>query len=143
MDRHSAQKTENMKELYRELGYAPVYTPPGCTDSTSPVDHHVGRYIQNFMARRYQVELETNSHIWLSGGGPDDEEIEDSNGSSAMERRMLMATWLSEAWRHLQNTGAHLLDSAFLQTGFLVALDGSQDHLIQLQGWKGTQYRFR
>lgn len=142
MDRHSAQKTADMKESYRDLGMVPVYTPPGCTDTVSPVDHHIGRRIQNFMAARYQEELETNPHIWLASDG-EDVEIEDTNSSSAMERRMLMAQWLSDAWSDLQTNGAKQLDAAFLQTGFLVALDGSQDHLIQLQGWKGRPYKFR
>jgi hypothetical protein len=144
MDRHKAQKTVRMKELYTQLGMVPVYTPPGCTDCVSPVDHHVGRQIQNFMAARYQEELERNPHIWLAGGEEEDnEDIEDPNSSSAQARRILMAQWLSAAWTDLETNHAHLLDSAFLQTGFLVALDGSQDDQIKLQGWTGPQYTFR
>lgn len=146
MDRHGAQKTERMKELFNQLGAVPVYTPPGCTDTVSPVDHHVGRFIQNFMADCYQKELEKNPHIWLVDGDDIDgcaEGIEDPNSSSAMARRMLMAQWLSAAWEDLQTNHSQLLASAFLQTGFLIALDGSEDDLIKLQGWTGPKYKFR
>lgn len=82
MDRHAAQKTLRMKQLYTELGMVPVFTPPGCTDCVSPVDHHVGRQLQNYMAKPcYQAE---------------------------------------------------------------VAKDGSEDGLVSLQGWEGTEkYKFR
>ena len=145
MDRHSAQKTVRIKEAYNLLGMVPVFTPPGCTDCMSPVDHHVGRNIQNFMAARYQEELERNPHIWLAGGEEDDYEghIEDPNSNSAQARRILMAQWLSAAWADLEANHAQLLDAAFLQTGFLVTLDGSQDDQIKLQGWSGPQYKFR
>ena len=105
MERHSAQKTERIKEMYIQLGMVPVFTPPGCTDCVSPVDHHVGRNIQNFMAACYQRELERNPHIWLAGGeedGHDYEGIEDPNSSSAQARRILMAQWLSAAWTDLE-----------------------------------------
>jgi hypothetical protein len=38
----------------------------------------------------------------------------------------------SEAWTELTETEHHLLRSAFVQTGFLVAKDGSENHLIEL-----------
>jgi hypothetical protein len=46
MDNHSAQRTPYMLDLYTQLGLVPLFTSADCTDCISPVDHHVGRYIQ-------------------------------------------------------------------------------------------------
>ena len=46
MDNHGAQRTPLMLALYKELGLVPVFTSANCTDCISPVDHHVGRFIQ-------------------------------------------------------------------------------------------------
>ena len=147
MDRHAAQKTQAMKRLYKQLGMVPLFTPPNCTDCVSPVDHHVGRFIEAHMARSYQDELESNPHIWIAGGAePDDDggfDLEDSNSNSAMHRRMLMAKWLSDAWSDLI-TRHSLLQNAFVETGLLLALDGSEDRQISLQGWNQPEsYSFR
>jgi hypothetical protein len=53
-------------------------------------------------------------------------------GLGDMKKRMLMAKWASEAWTELTETEHHLLRSAFVQTGFLVAKDGSENHPIEL-----------
>ena len=146
MDRHAAQKTPAMKGLYKQLGMVPLFTPPNCTDCVSPVDHHVGRFIEAHMARAYQAELETNPHIWIAGAEPDDDgecDLEDANSNSAMHRRMHMAKWLSDAWAELI-THHRLLLSAFVETGLLLALDGSEDGQISLQGWNQPEsYSFR
>jgi hypothetical protein len=145
MDRHKAQKTQRMMQMYTELGMVPVFTPPGCTDCVSPIDHHVGRQIQNYMAKCYQAEVEQNPHIWLASDDDDHAmDMDDPNCASAAARRILMAQWLSAAWTDLELNHKHLLDSAFLQTGFLLAKDGSEDGLVSLQGWEGTHnYKFR
>lgn len=133
MDNHSAQRTDKMLELYEELGLIPIFTAANCTDCISPVDHHIGRYIQNHMGRAYQRAIEANPEIWIADNA--DQEIESADSTSAMARRKLMAQWLSDAWRDLCTKDSHMIVSAFIRTGFLVAKDGSEDGEIQLQGW--------
>ena len=60
---------------------------------------------------------------------------------TASRRRMLKATWVDKAWRHV-STCSHLMYSSFVHTGFLIALDGSEDKLIKLQGLE-EEYSFR
>ena len=142
MDNHSAQRTQDMFELYHKLGMVPLFTAANCTDCISPVDHHIGRHIQKYMARCYQEELQSRPEIWIASS--EDQDLEDANWSSAMERRILMAQWLSKAWDDLTQNHSHMITKAFVDTGFLIAKDGSEDHLIDFQGWKSDiPYRFR
>jgi len=93
MDNYSAQRTEKMMRMYRELGLHPLFTPPGCTDCVSPIDHHVGRHLQQYMAKKYQEEILVNPHVWLATGENDDDddiERQDPNCRSAEQRRILM-----------------------------------------------------
>ena len=61
-----------------------------------------------------------------------------------MHRRMLMARWMSEAWDSLVTDHSDMIEKAFVSTGFLLAKDGSEDHLLKLQGWTDQDpYRFR
>ena len=126
----------------------PLFTPANCTDCTSPVDHHVGNFIQNHMKASYLKEVETNPHIWFLACDPDHvgvaENIEDVSSNSAMHRRILMAKWLEAAWVDLIFNNRHIIHNAFVETGFLLAKDGSEDDLLKLQGWSPTEpYRFR
>ena len=142
MDNHSAQRTPYMLALYANLGLVPVFTSANCTDCISPVDHHVGRYIQTHMGRSYRTAVETNPEIWIASSA--NEGLENVQSTSAMSRRMLMAQWLSEAWTDLTANHPNIIDSAFVKTGFLVAKDGSEDHLIDIQGWSATEkYAYR
>jgi hypothetical protein len=143
MDNHQSQRTPEMMATYLKLGMEIMFTPASCTDCTSPVDHHVGRFIQNKMAQMYAGEVLEHPEIWFQTDD-DDQELEDTQGSSAKARRMKMATWLSAAWEDLKTNHHRLLSQAFVATGFLVALDGSEDHLIDLQGWSHQDpYKFR
>jgi hypothetical protein len=142
MDNHSAQRTPAMLALYTELGMIPVFTAANCTDCISPVDHHIGRYIQTHMGRSYAKAVENNPEIWIASA--EEQELDDPACRGAMARRMLMAQWLSAAWTELTTKHAHMIDSAFVKTGFLVAKDGSEDHLIDIQGWSAQEaYSYR
>ena len=142
MDNHSAQRTPAMLALYTELGMVPVFTSANCTDCISPVDHHIGRYIQQHMGKSYRDAVETNPGIWIASNA--DEELEDPTCNGAKERRMLMATWLSEAWTSLTTDHEHMIGAAFVKTGFKLAKDGTEDHLIDIQGWSAPEgYTYR
>jgi hypothetical protein len=142
MDNHSAQRTPAMLALYASLGLVPVFTAANCTDCISPVDHHIGRYIQTHMGRSYRKAVEDNPDIWIAS--TEEQEIADPACRGAKARRMLMAQWLSAAWTELTTDHAHMIDAAFVKTGFKVAKDGSEDHLIDIQGWSDpTPYTYR
>ena len=120
----------------------PVFTSANCTDCISPVDQHIGRFIQQHMGRSYRASVESEQSIWIAGSAT--VEIEDPTCGAAMSRRMLMAQWLSTAWTDLITNYPHMIASAFVKTGFKVAEDGSEDSLIEIQGWAGPDaYKYR
>ena len=104
------------------LGVVPVFTPPNCTDVISPCDHHVGNWLKRTMAGFYHIELGLNRHVWYA------------SGLSASRRRMFLFDWLLLAWP-LFIQQHKLLVASFVHTGWLIALDGSENNLIKLQGW--------
>ena len=97
------------------------------------------------MGRAYQEAIERDPQIWRAEAA--DQEIEDANCASAMHRRMLMAEWLSLAWTDLTTNHQELIEKSFVHTGFLLARDGSEDHLIHehpgLAGAPHPVYGFR
>ena len=94
------------------------------------------------MGRSYSDSVEAQKDIWIAVSASD--EIEDPTCSAAMTRRMLMARWMSDAWTELTTNYSGLIESAFVRTGFKLAKDGSEDSLIELQGWAGTEtYTYR
>ena len=131
MDNYSAQQTPTCRLVMEYLDIVPVFTPPDCTDCISPVDHHVGRALQTKIAKFYQEAYDKHGDDWFEAG------------LEAREKRMLLAEWTSRAWREINTEceneeGSNLIHLAFVETGFLLALDGREDHLIRLQGWTGT-----
>ena len=142
MDNHSSQRTPLMMDVYEKLRLVPLFTAANCTDCISPVDHHIGSYMQKHMGAGYRTEVLNNPAIWIATS--EEQEIEDANCKSAMHRRMLMARWMSEAWDSLVTDHSDMIEKAFVSTGFLLAKDGSEDHLLKLQGWTDQDpYRFR
>ena len=123
MDRHGSQKTPLVREFMSYMEIFPLYTPPECTDVISPCDHHIGRHLQKLIAEKYEKAYDANQAVW------------DQQGIETADKRMLFATWASEAWIDLCTNNKHLIRNAFVETGFLVARDGSENHLIKLQNW--------
>ena len=54
-------------------------------------------------------------------------------GKHTLYRRILMARWCFNAWRAVQNM-PQLLLSAFVRTGFLSKMDGSDKGLLEVKG---------
>ena len=57
---------------------------------------------------------------------------------SAGDRRVLLAQWVSVAWESLTRD-EYLIRQSFVQTGLLVARDGSENHLIKMAGIKNYE----
>jgi hypothetical protein len=74
-----------------------------------------------------QAYYDANQTIW------------DEIGISKAQKRMLIATWTSVAWAELCDPKSPLIRAAFVDTGFLLAKDGSENKLVKLQGWTGPE----
>ena len=130
MDRHGSQKTPLCRAFLELMHIVPAFTPANCTDCTSPVDHHVGKAIKDIIATKYEAEYEENEDEW--------HKPKKEGGLSDKKKRMLVAKWASEAWAEFITNRQHTIVEAFVETGFLLAKDGSENHLIKLS--RGTQF---
>ena len=142
MDGHGAQITPLCRKLYEHLGIFEVITPANCTDCISPVDKNVGQSLKQKIGARYETEYREFRDAWGDFDDDDDEEEEiDGDGLSRVaQKRMLVARWASESWSDLCSNHPLLFESAFVKTGFLVAKDGSENHLIELWKKKKGEY---
>ena len=133
MDNHSAQHTLACRCFMEDMHIVPVYTPADCTDCTSPVDYHVGVWIKQKINARFEEAYDRNLDAWNRPAK--------SGGLTASTKRMLLAEWSADAWSQLCHPdNNHIIKKAFVKTGFLVAKDGSENHLIELR--KGFKYDF-
>ncbi len=110
----------------------PVYTPSQCTDVVSPVDRHMAQNIKQRIKGFFDDAYEADVDKW-------------DEGLSSGEKRMLVASWASRAWSEFCAEMASQIRESFVKTGYLVAKDGSEMELIQMQGWKSEWgiYDFR
>ena len=120
MDRLGAQVNPENQNALNELNVYQVLTPANCTDVTAPVDHHIGAALKTKIRLMYEHWIEG----WEAAGEPK---------LSAGDRRLLLAQWVSVAWESLCRD-KYLIRQSFVQTGFLVARDGSENHLIKMAG---------
>lgn len=127
MDNHGSQCTFLARCLMEFFAIVPAFTPPNCTDCVSPVDRHVGQTLKQKISARFEDAYEDDFDRWNCSSK--------LGGLTACEKRMLIAKWASESWAELCLEHKRLIESAFIKTGFLVAKDGSENHLIEL--WKG------
>ena len=127
MDNHGSQVTFLSRAVMEYFGIVPAFTPANCTDCVSPVDHHVGQTLKLKISSKFEEAYEADFDHWNKEAK--------YGGLTDSERRMLVAGWAAEAWSELCSEHKTLLKSAFVETGFLVAKDGSENHLIKL--WKG------
>jgi hypothetical protein len=126
MDGHGAQTTQMCMDFMEMTGIQVAKTPANCTDCVSPVDRNVGQAIKLKIAKRYEAAYEANTASW------DLPKKEGGLGDS--RKRMLVATWASEAWDEFCRENQHCIRSAFVETGFLIAKDGSENMKVCL--WK-------
>lgn len=126
MDNHGSQRTELCRKFMEHFMIVPAYTPATCTDCISPVDRHVGQTIKEAIYQKYEDAFDKDYDSWL---------LDRSDGGlSSTKKRMLVATWTSEAWKAFTESAKsrRLVAGAFVKTGFLVAKDGSENSLIEL-----------
>jgi hypothetical protein len=125
MDGHKAQITPFCRAFMDHMGIRYAITTPNCTDLISPVDRHVGATIKSKIYAKYVEAHKTNKHLWTRP--------EAKGGLSASRKRILVATrtWTSEAWKEVCRDNQYCIERAFVETGFLLASNGSDRHEIR------------
>jgi hypothetical protein len=123
MDGHKAQITPFCRAFMDLMGIRYGITTPNCTDVISPVDRHVGKVLKDKIHAKYEKALKSNARMWSLPAG--------QGGLSDARKRVLLATWTSEAWTELCRDNKHVITRAFVETGFLIAKDGSDRHEVR------------
>lgn len=126
MDRHGPQRTLYCKAFMRAMHIFTMYTPSLCTDRVAPIDHHVAQTLKTKMRKILKSRFTLDELLELT----------------AEERRMATARAASEAWRHMISHNHQLFYSAFVETGCMVAMDGSENCKIILERDGGGKYTF-
>ena len=140
MDNHTAQATPTFRATMDYLHIVPAYTPANCTDCVSPVDRHVGQALKTKIYAKYGEAYQNNHATWNKAAR--------FGGITVADRRRLVTKWASEAWAEMCANSQKLIKSAFVSTGFLLAKDRSEDHLISLKYGKErgddfeTEYKY-
>lgn len=125
MDNHSAQSTERLQNFMQMFDINYVYTPAGCTDCVSPIDRNVGVWLKNRVYEMQEDEMDQpGNDCWALPSK--------HGGLTKKEKRMLVVRWMSQAWEDMKRDRPELLTAAWVQSGCLVAKDGSENHLIKL-----------
>ena len=106
-------------------GILAVYIPARTTDVLAPVDHHAGARLKRDVSQLYKAELEENDQAWTnppSHGGLQD-----------WQKRVKLVLWIATAWQIMRQDPA-FIKSTFVSCGWLIAQDGSENHLIKVPG---------
>ena len=123
MDNHSAQSTHLCRSYMEFVDVQPVYTPAECTDTVSPVDRNMAAAIKSRIKEFFDTEYEIDDEKW-------------DEGLTAKQKRMLVAGWTSRAWADFCKEKPVQIRESFVKCGYLLACDGSENHLLDLQGWQ-------
>jgi hypothetical protein len=125
LDNHGSQQTTRMRNMMKMLDIEYIFTPANCTDCVSPVDRNVGVWLKNRVYRFQDEEMDLyENRNWSLAAG--------KGGLTKSEKRMHIVRWMSKAWKDFQTTEQHNCKASFVDTGILIAQDGSEDHLIRL-----------
>ena len=133
MDGHAAQITPFCRAFMDHMGIRYAITTPNCTDLISPVDRHVGAALKAKIEDYYEQALRTNAKLWTLS--------EAQGGLSASRKRILVATWTSLAWTDLCRDNQYCIERAFIETGFMLANDGSDR--LEVRPYKNPKKRRR
>ena len=99
--------------------------PPNETDQVQPVDRGLGQHIKLNMGVEMDEWLEVDENLALWEG-------DDGVKLSASDRRILLANWYFNATQKALK--GHAKWAYFQHAGGLITADGSDDHLIKLEG---------
>jgi hypothetical protein len=125
LDNHGSQQTTRMRNMMKMLDIEYILTPPNCTDCVSPVDRNVGVWIKERVYKMQNEELDQpQNRNWPMAAG--------KGGLTKSEKRMHTVRWIAKAWNDFKVTERHNCNAAFVDTGILIAVDGTEDHLIKL-----------
>ena len=127
LDVHKAQNTDRVHRLFETQQTTPVYVPPGCTSLVQPLDVSFNAPFKAVIGRLANEHVAANLTDYVQGTIP------------ATERRILFTRWVGQAWEEL-SANKDMIKRSFKKCGISVAIDGSEDASINIEGLSDYTY---
>ena len=123
-DVHRAQRT--VKKLLKKHKIFQVNVPPGCTSRVQVVEVSINRPFKDEIRSLFEDHLDKKLDQYV------DVKI------NASQRRVLMTKWVGEVWSKVRKMKDCIIHS-FKKCGFSVALDGSKNNEVNIEGLQEYQ----
>ena len=123
-DVHPAQQTDGVKIMLQRVKTSIVNVPKGTTSRVQPLDVAINKPFKNFVRREFEEHIDKNLELYTNGK------------ISASERRVLTTKWVADAWQSIKGE-TDLIKRSFLKCGISNALDGSENHCVNIKGIEG------
>ncbi len=121
-DVHRAKKTDKiLNRLEKDCNTEVTFVPGGCTSLLQPLDVVVNKQFKAAINHLATKHMEENLDAYVNGR------------ISAKERQILFTKWVGQAWEEV-SSNKEMIKRSFLKTGIAVAIDGSQDDEINVEG---------
>jgi len=117
----ASQKTDICKERMKILRIIPAIIPGGCTGLVQPCDTVLNKPFKDHIKAAATRHYDENLERWTEGK------------FTASERRIIMTKWVGDAWAAVSKDREAIM-RGFTKAGIAVAIDGSEDDLINIKG---------
>ena len=127
-DNLGAHLTEDVKTVLTRAEVTLLLTPKNCTDVCAVTDAGLGRSIKLLMRKRFKKHFSEHLQEWTEGR------------VNPETRRRLSCEWLRDSIiEFYKNDGQRQVLKAFQRCGLAGAYNGSEDHLIKLDGFPSQE----
>ncbi len=126
MDNAEPHFSSHVKRASMQRNVQLVSTPPNCTDLCAATDAGLGKSVKLLMKNKFRLHFRSNIEQWRCGK------------VSLRERRFLVMKWLSESVKEFSVVGKKQIMQAHVRCGTGLRFDGSENHLVQIDGYDGA-----
>ena len=125
LDVHRAQTTEDVQSILEtDCHTTYTYVPGGCTSLVQPVDVSFNKPFKSAVEQLANQHMQENLDTYFKGD------------ISASARRILFTQWVGQAWEEV-SADKEMIIRRFKKCGIALAIDGSEDEEINIQGIDG------
>ena len=126
-DVHRAQKTDAiLHRLEKDCKTEVTFIPGGCTSLIQPLDVVINKPFKAIVKRLATQHMQERLDDYVNGT------------ITAGERRILFTKWVGQAWEEM-SLKKEMIKRSFIKAGIAVAIDGSQDDEINIEGLENYQ----
>lgn len=121
LDVFSDQKTENVKKVFKKVGYTTFFVPSGCTGFVQVLDIAINKPLKDRIKELSEIHYDNHMDKWINGK------------YSIGDRRIMLINWIDQVWRELHAEQSHIIVKAFRSVGLSLAVDGSENRELHVK----------